>query len=125
MFGSLQLMPSRKEEDLTSVYGWMVAANPIGQMIFSPILGYVTAKRGGRIRMIGVGCAVTFIVGNVLYAVPSMLPEGNGRIAVLLISRFMTGASSGNLAPFRAYVVGATHMHERTTQLSLLAAFQV
>ena len=64
MFGSLQLMPSRKEEDLTSVYGWMVAANPIGQMIFSPILGYVTAKRGGRIRMIGVGCAVTFIVGS-------------------------------------------------------------
>ena len=35
-------MPHRKEEELTPIYGWMVAANPIGQMIFSPILGMVT-----------------------------------------------------------------------------------
>ena len=56
----------------------------------------VVAKMGGRVRLIGIGCAVTFIAGNILYAIPSMLPEGNWRIAVLFISRFMTGASSGS-----------------------------
>ena len=90
-----QLMPHRTENELTPVYGWMVAANPIGQMILSPVLGALTAKMGGRVRWVGMGCALTFIVGNVLYAIPSMVPEGNGRIAILMVSRFMTGASSG------------------------------
>ena len=82
------------ENQLTPIYGWMVAANPIGQMIAAPILGVISNKMGS-IRGVGIGCAIAFILGNFLYAIPSLLPQGNGRIWILIASRFITGLSSG------------------------------
>ena len=88
-------MPNKSETELIPIYGWLVAANPLGQLIFSPILGMLANKLNGSIRAVGIGCSVMFIAGNFLYAIPSLLPEGNGRVVLLFISRFLTGASSG------------------------------
>ena len=35
----LRRLTSMDEDHLIELFGWMVAINPIGQMIFSPILG--------------------------------------------------------------------------------------
>ena len=75
-------------------YSWVVALNPIGQVIFSPILGFLANKLKG-IRLIGIVTSAVFIVANILYAILSVFPTNNGRYAALLISRFLTGATSG------------------------------
>lgn len=135
-------------------YSWVVALNPIGQVIFSPILGWLANKLHG-VRLIGIVTSIVFIIANILYAILSVFPTGDGRYAALLISRFLTGATSGNciinfilnnnfvaetkkviyknpliflvsgnIAPFRAYVASSTFSTERTMHLSILAAFQ-
>ena len=35
----LRRLTSMGEDSLLELFGWMVAINPIGQMIFSPVLG--------------------------------------------------------------------------------------
>ena len=35
----LRRLTSMGEDNLLELFGWMVAINPIGQMIFSPVLG--------------------------------------------------------------------------------------
>ena len=82
-------------------YSWVVALNPIGQVIFSPILGWLSDKLNG-VRWIGIGTSVVFIIANILYAILSVFPTNDGRYAALLISRFLTGATSGNQDSFLA-----------------------
>jgi len=118
-----QILPGESEETVLNKYSWVVALNPIGQVIFSPILGWLSDKLNG-VRWIGIGTSVVFIIANILYAILSVFPTNDGRYAALLISRFLTGATSGNIAPFRAYIAKATFSQERTMHLSILAAFQ-
>ena len=77
-------------------YSWVVALNPIGQVIFSPILGWLANKLHG-VRLIGIVTSIVFIIANILYAILSVFPTGDGRYIALLISRFLTGATSGKL----------------------------
>ena len=75
-------------------YSWVVALNPIGQVIFSPILGFLANKLKG-VRLIGIVTSVVFIIANILYSILSVFPSNDGRFAALLVSRFLTGATSG------------------------------
>ena len=48
-------------------YGFVVAADAFGQMIFSPIFGFL-ADKCGSIRPVCLLCCIVFTLGNVLYA---------------------------------------------------------
>ena len=89
-----QLTPETDEEILIIRYGWIVSANPLGQMIFSPILGWIAAKTGS-VRLIGIVTSAAYIAGNILYATLSAFPTGDSRFWLMLTSRFIVGASSG------------------------------
>ena len=92
----VKLLPENTEEEILWKYSTVVAINPLGQMIFAPLLGHLYNKMGA-VRPIGLACAVVFIIGNLLYSILSVIPSTNGRYATLLISRFLTGASAGNI----------------------------
>ena len=40
----LRRLTNMGEESLIELFGWMVAINPIGQMIFSPVLGLTDTR---------------------------------------------------------------------------------
>ena len=48
-------------------YGFVVAADALGQLIFSPIFGLI-ADRLDSIRLVSLICCLTFCLGNALYA---------------------------------------------------------
>lgn len=96
---------------------------PLGQMIFSPIFGVIANKMGGSIRLICLVTAVVYTLGNILYSILSVFPE-SARFGLLLVARFLVGASSANAAPMRSYVTSATFQHERTKHISYLSAAQ-
>ena len=82
------------EDTLLFRYGFIIAANPLGQMIFSPILGWIATKTGS-VQMIGIVTSIAYIGGNVIYATLSAFPAGDIRFWMMLLSRFIVGASSG------------------------------
>lgn len=105
--------------------GWVIAANPLGQMLASPLLGIWGNKAGG-IRIPCMVTVVVFIIGNAMY---SLLPAFNdmGDMAsyyAMIGSRFIVGVSSANVTLTRSYVAGATTMKERTTGIAIIAASQ-
>jgi len=122
----LRHLTGMKDEELLEIFGWMVAINPVGQMIFSPILGWLSNKLGS-IRLVMYCTCCAYIVGNLLYSCLSLLPaenEGKSRWLCMLAARLMVGISSANLAPSRSYIAGATFKHERTTHISILSLCQ-
>jgi len=122
----LRHLTGMKDEDLLEIFGWMVAINPVGQMIFSPILGWLSNKLGSIRLVMYITCCV-YIVGNLLYSCLSLLPEeneGKSRWLCMLAARLMVGISSANLAPSRSYIAGATFKHERTSHIAILSLCQ-
>ena len=53
-------------------YGFVVAADALGQLIFSPIFGLI-ADRLDSIRLVSLICCLTFSLGNALYANVSLV----------------------------------------------------
>ena len=53
-------------------YGFVVAADALGQLIFSPIFGLI-ADRLDSIRLVSLICCLTFCLGNALYANVSLV----------------------------------------------------
>ncbi|CAF2740137.1 MSFD8 [Lepeophtheirus salmonis] len=70
-----QLLTNNSSEDILNRYGWVVAMNPLGQMIASPLLGYIFNKTND-LRSISMAMAVVYILGNSLYSILSLFPEG-------------------------------------------------
>ena len=104
----------------------MVAINPIGQMVFSPILGWITNKVGS-IRVVCFLTCILYIIGNVIYSCLSLFPDSHDgwwRSGFMLFGRLLVGISTANQAPIRAYIAGATFKHERNTHISILSLFQ-
>jgi len=122
----LRRLTSMDEAHLLELFGWMVAINPIGQMIFSPIFGWITNKVGS-IRVVCLITCVLYIIGNVIYSCLSLVPDSKDgwlRAGVMLFGRLLVGISTANQAPIRAYIAGATFKHERNTHISILSLFQ-
>ena len=72
-----------------SRYGWVVAINPLGQMIFSPFLGWLTNKLGS-IRIVCLVTCALYTLANGLYASLSLLPvgeEGLTRFIAMMVAR--------------------------------------
>lgn len=86
-----QLDPSASKEFM----GWVVAANPFGQMLFSPLFGWWVNKRGS-VRLPLILSLVLFTLASALYSVLEIIPAYP--TAWMVIARFLVGVSSGNFA---------------------------
>ncbi|XP_045130718.1 major facilitator superfamily domain-containing protein 8-like isoform X2 [Portunus trituberculatus] len=101
--------------------GWVIAANPIGQMIASPLLG-MWSNWAGSNRNAFITTMALFSLGNLLYAILNMF--GSAARAVMIISRLIVGFSSGNIVIVRSYISASTTLKERTAAVSLTSAAQ-
>ena len=74
--------------------GYVVAANPLGQMLFSPLVGWWGNKRGSvRLPLLVTLALFTFASG--MYSAVELIPGDHK--TVMIISRFLIGVSSGNV----------------------------
>uniref|UniRef100_A0A336LTZ4 CSON004721 protein n=2 Tax=Culicoides sonorensis TaxID=179676 RepID=A0A336LTZ4_CULSO len=102
--------------------GYIVAANPLAQMLFSPLVGWIANKLGSsRLPLLGSLGLFTFASG--LYSVIALLPSHHKYW--MLVSRFLIGMSSANIAVARSYLSAATTTEERTGAVSMVSLAQV
>lgn len=102
--------------------GFIVAANPLGQMIFSPLFGWWSNKLKS-IRMPLLASMAIFCISSALYSSLDLLKEDVKYW--MFIARFFVGVSSANIAVCRAYVSAATTLKERTNSVSMMSLAQV
>ncbi|XP_066596400.1 major facilitator superfamily domain-containing protein 8 [Prorops nasuta] len=102
--------------------GYVVAANPLAQMLFSPLLGWWGNKRGS-VRLPLLITLALFTLASALYSMLEILP-GDGKI-VMVAARFLVGASAANIAVARSYLSAATKLAERTKAVSMVSLAQV
>lgn len=102
--------------------GWVVAANPLAQTIFSPLVGWWSNKLGSiRLPLL---CTLTvFTMASAIYSSLEVLPSHHKWL--MFGSRFLVGVSSANAAVCRSYVSAATKMEERTKAVSMISLTQV
>ena len=89
----LELFPDEPTSTLLNEYGFVVSVNPLGQLLFSPVFGFL-ANRLRSIRLITLAACVTYISGNVIYSLLSLFAY-DLRYPMLLLCRFMVGISTG------------------------------
>lgn len=102
--------------------GFIVAANPLGQMIFSPLFGWWSNKLKS-IRMPLLASMAIFCISSALYSSLDLLKEDVKYW--MFIARFFVGVSSANIAVCRSYVSAATTLKERTGSVSMMSLAQV
>ncbi|KAF5303506.1 hypothetical protein FQR65_LT08205 [Abscondita terminalis] len=102
--------------------GFVVAANPLGQMLFSPLVGW-WANRLGSIRTPLLTSLATFMFFSVIYSSLELFDDY--RKYLMLFSRFAVGASSASIAACRSYLSAATRLCERTQAVSMIALAQI
>lgn len=101
--------------------GLIVAANPLGQMIFSPIFG----RWGNKLGTIRLPLLISLALFSVASALYSSLELVNNVKYWMLVSRFLIGVSSANIALCRSYLSAATRLKERTHAVSMVSLAQV
>ncbi|KZC09574.1 Major facilitator superfamily domain-containing protein 8, partial [Dufourea novaeangliae] len=102
--------------------GYVIAANPLAQMLFSPLLGWWGDKRGSiRLPLLSTLGLFTFASG--IYSILEILP--GDRKMFMIIARFLVGVSSANIAVARSYLSAATKFEERTHAVSMVSLAQV
>lgn len=102
--------------------GFVVAANPLGQMLFSPLVGW-WGNRMGSIR-IPLLCSITiFTIASAMYA--SLELFTSYAKWWMFGARFLVGVSSANIAVCRSYLSAATRIEERTGAVSMVSLAQI
>ncbi|XP_008210269.1 major facilitator superfamily domain-containing protein 8 [Nasonia vitripennis] len=102
--------------------GYVVAANPLGQMLFSPLVGW-WGNRRGSVRLPLLMTLGLFTFASAMYSALEVLP-GDHKL-VMIVSRFFVGVSSANIAVARSYLSAATKLDERTQAVSMVSLAQV
>ncbi|KOX77961.1 Major facilitator superfamily domain-containing protein 8 [Melipona quadrifasciata] len=102
--------------------GYVVAANPLGQMLFSPLVGWWGDRRGS-IRLPLLSTLLLFTFASGLYSVLEIVP--GDRKMYMIVARFLVGVSSANIAVVRSYLSAATKFIERTHAVSMVSLAQV
>ena len=129
------------------MYGFVVAADALGQMVFSPLFGLLADKLG-KVRPVNLLCAGTFIAGNAMFSLISLVPQDalgadQPRTWSLFVVRFIVGIGTGTIFCFfeythckmkltflainasaRAYISKVTTVKERTQHTALFSLFQ-
>ncbi|XP_055596935.1 major facilitator superfamily domain-containing protein 8-like [Uranotaenia lowii] len=101
--------------------GWIVAANPVGQMIFSPLVGW-WSNRLGSIRLPLLCSLALFSIASGIYSTLEVF--STHQKYWMLYSRFLIGVSSSNIAVCRSYLSAATKVKERTGAVSMVSLAQ-
>ncbi|KAL7029135.1 hypothetical protein ACKWTF_006113 [Chironomus riparius] len=101
--------------------GMIVAANPLGQFIFSPIFGW-WANKASSIRTPFIVSMIIFCLASAMYSCLDIV-ESNVKYW-MVFARFFVGVSSANIVICRSYVSAATTLKERTKAVSLLTLAQ-
>lgn len=102
--------------------GYVVAANPFGQTIFSPLIGYWGNKLGS-IRIPLLSTLAMFTMASAIYS--SLDSFSSHHKYWMLGARFLVGVSSANTAVCRSYISAATKLSERTHAVSMISFMQV
>ncbi|XP_011496059.1 PREDICTED: major facilitator superfamily domain-containing protein 8 [Ceratosolen solmsi marchali] len=102
--------------------GYVVAANPLGQMLFSPLVGW-WGNRSGSVRLPILITLALFTLTSAVYSAIEVLPGDHK--TVMIVSRFFVGVSSANIAVARSYLSAATKLSERTHAVSMVSLAQV
>lgn len=72
--------------------GYIVAANPLGQMLFSPLVGWWGNKRGS-VRLPLLITLALFTIASAVYSILEVIP--GDKKSYMLTARFFVGISSG------------------------------
>lgn len=102
--------------------GYVVAANPLGQMLFSPLVGWWGNKRGS-VRLPLLITLALFTIASAAYSILEVIP--GDKKSYMVIARFFVGVSSANIAVARSYLSAATKLSERTHAVSMVSLAQV
>lgn len=102
--------------------GLVVAANPLGQMVFSPLFGWWSNKMKS-IRFPLMASMAIFCISSGVYSTLDIF-ENNVKYW-MFIARFFVGVSSANIAVCRSYLSAATTIKERTDAVSMMSLAQV
>jgi MFS transporter, ceroid-lipofuscinosis neuronal protein 7 len=100
---------------------YQFAANPLGQMIFSPLFGF-WANKTKSIRIPFIVSLAIFCGASALYSSLDLV-ESNAKYW-MLAARFFVGVSSANVVICRSYLSAATTLNERTQAVSILTLAQ-
>jgi len=101
--------------------GWVVAANPIGQLLSAPVVGWLS-NRWNSVRWLCIFTNLLSSGGFIIYASLSTLPEPQK--VWMLVSRFIVGIAAGSMTLCITYISKATTSKERTTFISINAFAQ-
>lgn len=99
-----------------------MGANPVGQLVCSPLLG-LWANRAASPRAPLAATLALFVAASALYA--SLHETRPHALAALLLARFLVGVSSANVAVVRSYMSAATLVQERTKVVAAGSLAQV
>ncbi|XP_057380716.1 major facilitator superfamily domain-containing protein 8-like [Daphnia carinata] len=102
----------------TQFLGLFISAQPLAQLFFSPLLGFL-GNKFGSIRILSILSTLVLTAGFVLYACVSALP--GPRRWYLFAARFLIGAAAGSITLCFSYIASATTVKERTTAISLFS----
>ncbi|XP_037047461.1 major facilitator superfamily domain-containing protein 8 [Bradysia coprophila] len=103
--------------------GLVVASNPFGQMLFSPLFGWW----GNKIKSVRIPlfCSIAiFCVASAMYSTLEYFPSATVKYWMLL-SRFLVGVGSANITLCRSYLSDSTRLAERTGAVSMVSLAQV
>ncbi|CAF0755542.1 unnamed protein product [Rotaria sordida] len=104
--------------------GWLVASFSLGQLIASPIIGYV-ANRTNNNKLPLVLSTALIVVANLLYAyVQSLNNFVFSNKWWIMLARFIMGIGAANSTIMRSYASSATTLTERTGVMANLSAYQ-
>uniref|UniRef100_A0A0K0F804 MFS domain-containing protein n=1 Tax=Strongyloides venezuelensis TaxID=75913 RepID=A0A0K0F804_STRVS len=92
-------------------YGLVISSYSFGNVIFSPIMGYLSNKLKQIKLLLYVGLICQF-VGNLIYFYVEILPFD--KKFFLLIGRFITGIGASNVSLMKAYISGASLPEDRS-----------
>ena len=89
---NISQMEDGNEEGLHTFLGWVVAAQPLAQFVFSPLMGYL-GNRFGTIRYLSMFTMALLAVGFVFYACIHAFPPP--RKYYIVAARLIVGAAAG------------------------------
>ena len=97
--GQLNQLFNKQAFALSGFHGFVVAADALGQMVFSPLFGLLADKLG-KVRPVNLLCAGTFIAGNAMFSLISLVPRDawdldQPRTWSLFVVRFIVGIGTG------------------------------
>lgn len=110
------------EEAGKEFMGYIIAANPFGQMLFSPLIG-LWANKINSTKKPFIFTLVLFIVSNAMYSSLELIDSY--RRYWMIATRLLVGISAANIAICRSYLSAATKLQERTGAVSMISLAQV